>query len=155
MRDEQSLMKTVSAINPGIYSDDPAAIVIDRAGFDSVTLALSIGAGGITFNDTNRIDVILEHSDDGVNWSGFVADMTLPTPPFPYEQNIVPNLGRVLSVNAAHPATTVHRWGYVDGYYGERQYVRIRADFVGTHGTGTALSAVAILGHPRQVPVAA
>lgn len=153
MRDDANMMKTVSALNPGVYTDDPPNITVDHSGFESLTFALTIGAGGITFTPANRIDVYLERSDDGVTWDGVLVDMTLPLKGPPFDQNTIPNAGRVMQVNAAHPTPTVHRWGVIDGTQGENRYYRLRADFVGTHGTGTPLAALAILGHPREAPV--
>jgi hypothetical protein len=147
MRDQQSLMATVAAIVPGTYADDPANITVDRSGFDALTFALSIGVGGISFTNTNRIDVVMEHSEDGTTWDPVGADNVLGATPDPN--------GIVLSQRTAHPGATVHRIGYVDGTAGDRPYVRLRADFAGTHATGTALSAIAILGHGRDLPAAA
>lgn len=147
MRDHSSIMSTVAAVAPGTYSDDPASITVDRSGFDAVTFVLSLGVGGITFTGTNRIDVVMEHSDDGQAWEPVGADNV---------NGAVPDgAGIVLSQRTAHAAATVHRFGYVDGTIGDRRYVRLRADFAGTHGAGTPLSAIAILGAARELPAAA
>lgn len=147
MRDWSTRMATVSAINPAVYNDDAPVIAVDRSGFDSVTFVASIGIGGIAFTQTNRIDLIMEHSDDGTTWDPVGATNVL--------NGAVDANGVVLSQRAAHAAATVHRFGYVDGIIGDRRYVRLRADFNGTHGTGTPLSAIAILGEARELPVAA
>lgn len=147
MRDHTNKLGTVTAIAPAVLSDDPASIVVDRSGFEAVTFALMIGVGGITFTATNRIDFIMEHSDDGTAWAPVVATNVL---------GAVPDAaGIVLSQRTAHPAATVHRIGYVDGTLGDKRFVRLRPDFNGTHGTGTPIAAVAILGHGRQLPAAA
>ena len=147
MRDNMHDFAAVSAINPAVLTDDPDAINVDRAGFDAVTFVLTLGAGGITFTATNRIDFVLEHSDDGTTWEAVGATNVLGAIPDP--------AGIVLSQRSAHPAPTVHRFGYVDGYIGQRRFVRLRPDFNGTHGTGTPISAVAVLGGGRSLPVAA
>lgn len=147
MRDHMHNFGAVSAIVPAVLTDDPAAITIDRAGFDAVTFVLQFGVGGITFTNTNRIDFVLEHSDDGTAWDAVGPTNVL---------GAVPDAsGIVLSQKTAHPAATVHRFGYVDGIVGQRRYVRLRPDFNGTHGTGTPLSALAVLGAPRSLPAAA
>jgi hypothetical protein len=40
------------------------------------------------------------------------------------------------------------------GYNGKKRYLKLLADFSGTHGTGTPMSAVAILANPKTKPVA-
>ena len=158
MRDQANNIAARAAILPAVLKADPVAITIDRAGFDAVTFVLQVGVGGITFTDANRIDFYLEHSDDGTNWAGVLADMTIGGN---IDQNVAganggdPGWGRVLALKAAHPDPTVHRYGYIDGRYGEARYVRLRPAFIGAHGTGTPMSALAILGNPREQPVAA
>lgn len=147
MRDHASNFAARSAILPAVLSDDPAAITIDRAGFDAVTFVMQFGAGGIAFNATNRIDFVMEHSDDGTTWDAVGANNVIGAAPAAG--------GIVLSQRSAHPDPTVHRFGYVDGTQGQRRYVRLRPDFFGTHGTGTPIAATAILGNPREAPVPA
>lgn len=152
MRDQANSMKPVTAIAPAVLAAEPAAITVDRAGFDSVTFIVQLGVGGITFTSANRLDVFLEHSNDGSTWDAVLADQTIGGD---INQNLFPNGGRVISLTSAHPATTVHRFGYIDGRVEQKRYVRLRPVFVGTHGTGTPLAATAILGNARTMPVAA
>lgn len=147
MRDQTNSINAVTAIVPAVLTADPGAITVDRAGYDSVTFVAQIGAGGIAFSSTNRIDLVMEHSDDGAAWSAVVATNVLGA--------TVTGSGIVLSQRTAHPDPTTHRFGYVDGIVGQKRYVRLRSAFVGTHGTGTPLAATAILGAARTMPVAA
>lgn len=147
MRDWTHNFGAVSAIAPAVLSDDPAAITVDRSGYEAVTFVLMLGVGGIAFTAANRIDFIMEHSNDGLAWDAVVASNVLGAVP---DQS-----GIVLSQRTAHPAATVHRFGYVDGTVGDRRYVRLRPDFGGTHGTGTAMSALAVLGNGWTLPAAA
>ncbi|MEA1831732.1 hypothetical protein U8607_06505 [Methylobacterium durans] len=147
MRDWTHNFGAVNAIAPAVLTDDPAAITVDRSGYDAVTFVLMLGVGGITFTNTNRIDFILEHSDDGTSWEAVDPSNVL---------GAIPDAsGIVLSQRSAHPAATLHRIGYVDGTIGDRRYVRLRPDFNGTHGTGTPMSALAVLGAGRTLPNAA
>lgn len=147
MRDQMHDFAAISAINPAVLADDPAAITVDRAGFDSVTFVLTLGVGGISFSNTNRIDFVMEHSDDGTAWDAVNATNVLGAAP--------DASGIVLSQRSAHPNPTVHRFGYVDGIVGQRRFVRLRPDFSGTHGTGTPIAAIAVLGGARNLPIAA
>jgi hypothetical protein len=146
MRDGTHENTVISAIDPAVYAADGTPITIDRLGYDSLTFVLAVGIGGITFTGTNKIEFVMQHSDDATAWDPVGADNVL---------NAVPsNTGVVNSLTTAHAAATVTRIGYVDGTVGDRRYVRLWPDFSGTHGTGTPIAAVAILGEPRISPVA-
>ena len=147
MRDHMHLFGAVTAVAPAVLAAEPAAVSVDRSGFDAVTFVAQIGAGGITFTGTNRIDLVMEHSDDGTTWIPVVATNVLGATPDAG--------GIVLSQRSAHPSATVHRFGYVDGTVGQKRYVRLRAAFAGTHGTGTPIAAIAVLGAGRTMPIAA
>ncbi|MGG3810967.1 hypothetical protein ABEV34_04860 [Methylorubrum rhodesianum] len=147
MRDHVTTFAARSAVLPAVLSADPAPITIDRSGFNAVSFVFQLGAGGITFTSANRLDLYLEHSDDGVTWEAVGPTNVIGGVP--------DGSGIVLSQRSAHPDPTVHKFAYVDGTIGDRRYVRLRPDFIGTHGTGTPMSALAILGNPREQPVAA
>lgn len=147
MRDQTNSIGAVTAIVPAILAAEPGALTVDRAQYDSLTFVLQIGAGGITFGAANRIDFTMEHSDDGAIWLPVVSTNVLGA--------TVTGSGIVLSQRTAHPDPTTHRFGYVDGIVGQKRYVRLRAAFAGTHGTGTPIAATAILGNARTMPVAA
>ncbi|MDP3378942.1 MAG: hypothetical protein Q8S53_11300 [Brevundimonas sp.] len=142
MREQHNTLKTVSAVTPGLYAADAAGQTVDRLGFGSVTFALQVGVGGITFNATNRIDALLEHSEDGTDWEPVPAAQVVG-------QIGLADDGIIRSFRTAHAAPSVTRFGYI----GDNRFTRLTADFNGTHGTGTGLSAVAILGRPAQAPV--
>ncbi len=58
--------------------------------------------------------------------------------------------GIVLALKTAHPDPSATRVGYV----GNRRFIKLLADFSGTHGTATPLAATVIKGHARERPVA-
>jgi hypothetical protein len=147
MRSRNYDIDAVSSIAPGVYTADQAGVTVDRLGYESLTFLLNLGVGGITFTATNRIDFIMEHSDDGTTWE--VVDPTNVT------GATVASNGIVKSQRTAHAAADVYRFGYIDGKNGEKRYVRLTADFNGTHGTGTPLGVVAVLGRGNSRPVAA
>lgn len=143
MREQHNHLKPVSAVTPGLYAADAAGLSIDRLGYGSVTFAMQVGVGGITFTASNRIDALLEHSEDGTAWTPVPADQIVGL-------TALADDGIVRSFRSAHAAPSVTRFGYI----GDNRYTRLSADFSGTHGTGTAIAAVAILGRPSQAPVA-
>lgn len=143
MREMYNSLKAAIALAAATLSDDATGTAIDRLGFESLTFALSIGVGGITFTNSNKIEFVLEHSDDNSTYAAVaqkdVLGVTLATG------------GIVRALKTAHAAASMTRFGYI----GDKRYVRLSADFGGTHGTGTPIAAVAILGHAHDRPVAA
>lgn len=143
MRDLYSNIGAVIALPAATYNADAAGAVIDTLGFGSVAFALSVGVGGINFTGTNKVEFVLEHSDDGSAFEVVPADEVLGVAAMGAD-------GIVKALKAAHADPSVTRFGYI----GDRRYLRLTADFSGTHGTGTPISAVAILGRPHSAPVA-
>jgi hypothetical protein len=126
----------VSAIDPAVYAADNAPAAIDLRDYQSATIHLAIGVGGITFTGTNRVDFVLTHSDDGTTYTmvgddDLVKDALAP----PTVTN-----GVVRSLTAAHAAATLQKLGYVGG----KRFVKLLADFSGTHGTGTPITAIVV-----------
>ncbi|MBK5958583.1 hypothetical protein CCR97_10230 [Rhodoplanes elegans] len=144
MRDGHSNIGPVLAIGPATLSADNTPVAIDRLGFESLALLLAIGAGGITFTDTNKIEFVLKHGDtDTVNDHVAVSqsDVLGVT---------VAAGGIVKSLVAAHAAADVTKLSYI----GSKRYVSVLADFGGTHSTGTPIAVMVVKGHPASAPVA-
>lgn len=144
MRDMASNIAVRNVVTPIIATTTPTVISVDRQGFDSVTFAVHLGAGGITFTGTNKIEVILEHSDDNSAWSA----VTNPKDVVGRTSTITS--GIVASYIAAKAAASVDEYGYIGG----KRYVRMTPTYGGTHSTGTATAVIAILGHPANAPAA-
>lgn len=142
MRDLTNNLAIVQAIAPAVYADDTTPIVIDTAGYGSALLGIHIGVGGITFTNTNKIEFKLTHSDDGTTYIDVTDDDVQGA-------TGVTN-GIVKALKTAHATADMTKIGYV----GDKRYLKLLADFGGTHGTGTPISAVAILGRSRSAPVA-
>jgi hypothetical protein len=123
---------TISANNT------PAAVQISD--FESVLLLISVGIGGITFSGTNKIEFKLTHSDDDQNYAAVAqADVAGAT---------VTAGGIIKSLIAAHAAADVTKVGY----HGGKRYLKLLADFGGTHGAGTPISAIALRINPNIAP---
>lgn len=144
--DLKSRIKVVNVITPDVYSADTTPATIDTDGFKSVTLTTNVGAGGITFSGTNKIEFKLTHSEDDVTYTAVADDDVI----MPYGETLGSG-GIIRSLIAAKASadTEVH----AVGYRGKKRYLKLLADFSGTHGTGTKMSASAILGSPMSMPV--
>lgn len=137
MRDIHSEMFAAVAIAASTYSDDNVPPAIDRQGYDAVELLLQIGVGGITFTGTNKVEFKLTHSDDDLTYTAVTLADVLGVAS-------VGAGGIIKSLTAAHGAAAAYRFGYKGG----ARYLKLLADFSGTHGTGTPIAATALLGEP-------
>lgn len=145
MQDLASNIQENILIVPGTLNADNTPPAVDLQGFDSAAIILSIGVGGITFDGTNKIEFVLTHSDDNVTYTNVTAaDLNGKDAP-----GTVTN-GIIRALTAAHAAAAVYEFGYLGG----KRYIKLLADFSGTHGTGTGISAVAVKGHPGYSPAA-
>lgn len=133
-RDGATGIFPVSAIDPAVYAADTAPVAIDLRDYQSATLLLAIGVGGINFTNANKIEFVLTHSDDGVNYSNVTDDDVLKDAfaPAPIANGIV------RALTAAHAAATIQKLGYVGG----KRFIKLLPDFSGAHATGTPISAV-------------
>jgi hypothetical protein len=142
MKDLHSGVSVATLIGAAVLSADNTPVSVDRAGFEGVEIVLAIGAGGITFSGTNKIEFVLTHSDDDSTYTN-VADADL------LGVSGTAN-GIIKALTAAHASPASYRFGYKGG----KRYLKLLADFSGTHGTGTAMAATAILGAPLVAPTA-
>lgn len=138
-RDQASSIFPVTAIVPAVLTADNTPAAIDLRGYHSATILLTIGVGGITFTGTNKIEFVLTHSDDDTTYTpvtdnDVVKDVLAP--------DAITN-GIVRALTAAHAAADVQKLGYVGG----KRYVKLLADFSGTHGTGTPIAATVVRGN--------
>lgn len=144
MRDIHSILGRAIMIAPATYNADNTPAAIDLQGFDSALITLAIGVGGITFDATNKIEFKLTHCDTaGGTYTAVTDDDVLGV--------TVGTGGIVRSLVAAHAAASITGVGYIGG----KRFLKLLADFSGTHGTGTPISATLHKGHPSLAAVAA
>lgn len=140
MKDIHSNFNFAVVLGTAVYSADNTPAAIDLQGVNAAEIILAIGAGGITFSGTNKIEFVLTHSDDNSTYTNVTdADMLGVTG--------IAN-GIIKSLIAAHATPAVYRFGYK----GPRRYLKLLADFSGTHGTGTPISALLMRGHQHSNP---
>lgn len=146
--DSVSRLKSVVAIVPEVLAADNTPIAVDTLNWESATVEIIVGAGGITFSGTNKVEFKLTHSDDNSTYTAVTDDDVI----MPYGTTVagLGGLGIIHALVAAHAsadsvATKV-------GYVGSKRYLKLLADFSGTHGTGTPIAANVILGNPLWAP---
>jgi hypothetical protein len=145
MKDIASKLTAVQIFGPAVIAADTTPAALDLQGYHAAMIQLSIGVGGITFDGSNKIEFTLQHSDDDSTYTDVAAtDLNGKDAP------ATVTTGIVLSLVAAHASVTTHEIGYIGG----KRYLKLKADFSGTHGTGTALSAVLLKAAAELRPVA-
>jgi hypothetical protein len=129
-----------------LVSTDQTSVALNTAlyPFKALSLAIYVGVGGITFDTTNKIEFGLTHSDDDSTY----VDCTDDDLNLPYPLTTVEPGGIVKSLVAVHGTADYT----VVGYRGKKQYVKVKADFSGTHGTGTTIGATWLMVHPMSAP---
>lgn len=142
MKDLHSSLNIATAIGAVVLAADNTPAAIDLQGYDSAEIVLAIGIGGITFSGSNKIEFKLTHSDDDSTYVDVAtADMLGVT---------VASGGIIKSLIAAHAAAASYRYGYK----GNKRYLKLLADFSGTHGSGTPVAALVIRGNGFSNPQA-
>lgn len=141
MQDLHEITSVAVAIpNATILADNTPAAV-DLAGYKAAEIILAVGVGGITFSTTNKVEFKLTHSDDDSTYAAVAQADVLGT--------TVGTGGIIKSLNAAHATASVYRVGYV----GPKRYLKLLADFSGTHGVGTPIAAIVVRASPGHAPV--
>lgn len=120
----------------------------DLLGFEGATILSYVGAGGITFDASNKLEIKLLHGDDATygNATAVAAeDVIMPS------GETLGSGGIIRSFTAAKAAadTAMHAVGYV----GKKRYLYVLCDFSGTHGTGTDVTASLLKDRAVSQPV--
>lgn len=142
MRDIHSRNTRAVLIGAAALAADNTPAAVDLLGYDAAEILLDIGVGGISFSGTNKIEFVLTHSDDNSTYTNVTDDDMLGVSGI--------SGGIIKALTAAHAAANVYRFGYIGG----KRYLKLLADFSGTHGTATPLAASALLGYPSRQPQA-
>jgi hypothetical protein len=128
-------------IAAAVLDTDTESAAIDLSGYYVASFLISVGVGGITFDADNKLEFILTHSDDDVAYEAVDAtDVD--------KVASVGDLGEVLGFTAEHAAAA----SYIANYVGGKRYVKVKAEFTGTHGTGTPVSVACASGAGERSP---
>lgn len=137
MKNIKTLIEGVELIAPEALDADNTPVSIDIDGFDGVGIYIHVGVGGITFTSTNKVEFKLTASDDDSTFAAVAdADVIGCT---------VGTGGIIKSLVTEQAAATIDEFCYI----GSGRYLKLLADFSGTHGTETPISAMAIKTEPH------
>lgn len=147
--DLKSNQKTTIHITAASLDADANGVTVDTKDYGSLTFAVYVGIGGITFTTTNKVEFTLQESNDDSTWNACADDAMIldPNTTAPGDTGIFRSL---IAAKAAADTTMT-----TVGYRGKKRYARVRAEFGGTHSSATPMAVVAIQSHPRVRPVGA
>lgn len=128
---------------PAVRNADANGTWVDLRDFDGNLISVSVGAGGIVFDGTNRIEFLVQESDDASTPNSVANEDLLGF------SNEGAATGTIAVVNAPGDASQV----YAAQYRGNKRYIRIVADFFGTHATGTPVASNVHRGYAHLRPV--
>lgn len=129
------------SLNAIVKDADTNCTGVDSKGFSSVTHVVNVGANGITFSTTNKVEIELEESDDNVTFTDVTSNTSVVG-------GTVGANGLWQTIDADADCNAVYAIGYVGG----KRYSRVVLNFSGTHGTGTIFGVVGVKGRPLSGP---
>ena len=144
MFDLKQNIKLVECLNAIVKTADTNASGVDTQGANSAMVIVNVGAPGVTFSGSVKVDVKLEDSADNSTY-GAVTNNNFVT------GGTVDSNGIWQTIDADGECNAVYGIGYV----GPKRYFRVVLDFTGSHSTGTAFGVVGALGNLESAPTAA
>jgi len=141
MFDLKNNIELVECLNAIVKAADTNAAGIDTQGFNSSMAIVNVGAPGVTFSTTHKVDIRLQDSSDNSTFAD-VTDNAYVT------GGTVGGTGIWQTIDADGDCNAVYGLGYV----GPERYYRVVLDFSGTHGTGTVFGVVGAQSNPLHAP---
>jgi hypothetical protein len=145
MMDLVSEIRTTVGLFPAVSTTTPTVVVLDRLGSRATAFLVQVGVGGITFTGTNKLEIIVEDSDDNTNWAAVTTGNIRTSTG---ASQTVAAGGVLESYVAAKAAASTAEYGY----YGSKRYLRITPTFGGTHATGTLVGVTFLSGELSYAP---
>ena len=139
MKDLANNISAVQSLAPAVRTADANGTGVDLQGFESAAIVVDTGIEGDTLSSSVKIDFKLEDSSDNSTFAA-VTSATAVT------DGTVDSSGIFLTLDANGETPQITTIGYVGG----ARYVRVVADFTGTHSNGTPVAASVIKGAPRH-----
>lgn len=139
--DGKSSIAIDESLNAIVKATDTDCTGVDSQGFSTVTHVVNVGANGITFSTTNKVEIELEESDDNATFTDVTSNTSVVG-------GTVGTNGLWQTIDADGDCNAV----YAIGYTGPKRYSRVVLNFSGTHGTGTIFGVTGIKGRPISGP---
>ena len=141
MFDLKNNIELVECLNAIVKAADTNAAGIDTQGFNSSMAIVNVGAPGVTFSTTHKVDIKLQDSSDNSTFAAVTNNNYVTG-------GTVDSNGIWQTIDADGDCNAVYGLGYV----GPERYYRVVLDFSGTHGTGTVFGVVGAQSNPLHAP---
>ena len=139
MKDLANNISIVQSIAPVVGTSDTNGTGVDLQFFESAVAVVDTGVEGDTLSSSVKIDFKLEDSDDNSTFTAVTSSLHVT-------DGSVDSNGIFLTLDANAETPQVTSIGYVGG----KRYLRVVADFTGTHSNGTPIAATIIKGSARH-----
>jgi len=139
MKDLANNISIIQSIAPVVGTSDTNGTGVDLQFFESATAVVDTGVEGDTLSSSVKIDFKLEDSDDDSTYTAVTSALHVT-------DGSVDSNGIFLTLDANAETPQVTSIGYVGG----KRYLRVVADFTGTHSNGTPMAASIIKGSARH-----
>ncbi len=139
MKDLANNLIGVQSLAPAVRTADANGTGVDLQFFEGAMAIVDVGAEGDTLSSSVKIDFKLEHSDDDSSYSAVSSSLDVT------DGSVDSNgIFATFDDNAEAPAIAAI------GYVGGKRYIRVVADFTGSHSSGTPMGAMILKGVPRH-----
>ena len=143
MKSQKGNIKTVPTILSGVYTSSQTGQAVDLTGYDAAMIVASFGAGGDTYDATDKARIYIEESDDGSSWN--VAAL----------EDVQNGVGGTFSSTFANiDNNSDDEKNYEAHYIGHKNFIRANASFPGTHTNGMPLAVNVVLRGKQYFPIA-
>lgn len=142
MKSLKGNIKTLLAMVNATPSTDQNGTSIDLKGFNAAKFVTTVGDGGVSYDNTNKIEFYLQESNDNSTWNDVAADQI---------QNGLTGTVHTSTYGLIDAPADENKI-YTAHYIGYKRYVRPSVDFLGTHGSGIQLSTIVILQPENILP---
>lgn len=133
---------------PAVRTADASSTGLDRQGYASAALVVSLGNSADTLSGTVYVEVKIEDSPDNSVWTACAAAALVIPENAPTGVAAPASLGLIYTCDAP----TEDSLDILVGYVGSERYVRATLDFTGTHTTGIPCAVHGILADPQFAP---
>lgn len=138
MKDLFHNLKFVALVDPVVATASLTAKTVTLDGsFDSGVFEFAVGASGDTLSETVKIELQVEASTDGTNFSAVSSSDVFGLTP--------DSSGIVAVIDGAADDSTVYRFGYAGG----AAKLKFTVVLTGTHTNGTPVALLGMFGNKR------
>lgn len=135
LHDVKNKLKFVPSINPILGTSDQTGVGVDTQGGHGVGIVAHIGLSGDTLSGSVKIEMEVQHSDASGSGYAACADADIDA------AVTGTNTGTFAVIDAAAEDEQMYKCNYI----GTKRYVRVVANYTGTHTNGCPVAAHVVM----------